>query len=101
MTDFPPAEKVRVLLAEHATLRVEIIARTGHGHQLVALGASGLAILAAAYINTFRILPVWAFVVIFVVLLATISIVLGFIGWFNWRDIKKKAAQRIREIEID
>jgi hypothetical protein len=90
MTDYPPIEKVRILLAEHATLRTEIIARIGHAYQMMGFLGITLALL-------FGTSSSWkTFWIVFIV--ATIIISWGF--WTFVRDMRKCTA-RIREIELD
>jgi hypothetical protein len=93
MSDLPQPEKVRILLAEHSALRAEFVARTGHGYQMVAVGATGLAISSALFQHTINMLAFWAILAIFV-------LVLGGAIWFILRDIRN-FAERLREIEID
>ena len=82
-------EKIRTQMLEHTTLRAEIIARTGHGYQLLGFGLAGIAIIASKDISE------WGVVYIVVVIMLVITA-----GLFSWMDIKK-CALRIREIEID
>jgi hypothetical protein len=93
MSDFPPPEKVRILLAEHSALRAEFVARTGHGYQMVAVGATGLALSPALFQHIINTLAFCAILAIFV-------LVLGGASWFILRDIRN-VAERLREIEID
>ena len=89
---YPEVEKVRILLAEHATLRAEIIARIGHAYQLMTVGTGSLAFLGGAYAPT-ESYKFW--LILFGVL--------GFLGlgfWTFTRDMRK-CAKRIREIELD
>jgi hypothetical protein len=94
MSDFPPSEKVRILLAEHSALRAEIVARMGHVYQVAAVGATGVAILIALH----QLMPssfcVILASIIFLLVLAAVAF------WFISRDIRK-AAERLREIEVD
>jgi hypothetical protein len=39
------AEKIRILLAEHGTLRAEIIARMGHMYQMIGYGVAAIILL--------------------------------------------------------
>src|SRR5687767_11096033 len=99
-SDFHESERVRVLLAEHGTLRSEIIALTTLRFQLYTLGGAVTTILSALYIRTFGVLPNWLFAVLFASMLAFIGIAFSIMFRFIWRDIQK-AASRIREIELD
>jgi hypothetical protein len=89
VAEFPPSERVRILLAEHSSLRAEIVARTGHGYQVTGFFIASLSILATS------VFSVRVFAYLFAVILIGITS-----GWFVLRDIGKAAA-RIREIEID
>lgn len=91
MSDFPVHERIRVLLAEHATLRAEIIARIGHAYQLMAVGAASIAFLAGTAAPSSYSYWICAAAV-------TAVIALGF--WTFMRDMRKAGA-RIREIELD
>jgi hypothetical protein len=88
MSDFSSVEKVRILLAEHSALRSEIVARMGHVFQVAAVGATGVAIL----IGLNKLPSLYAILAILLVLAVAL--------WFISRDIWK-AAERLREIEID
>jgi hypothetical protein len=90
MSDFPPPEKVRILLAEHTALRSEIIARMGHVYQVMAVLAAGTAIL----IGLKQLVPWFYPILVILVVLAVVAF------WYVNRDIWKAAA-RLREIEID
>lgn len=92
MPDFPAAEKVRVLLAEYAALRSEIVARTNHGYQLLVVATAAMAFFAAIY----TALP-W---LLLLVIGTVMSMVYVLASWFVLRDIYKLAA-RVRDIEID
>jgi hypothetical protein len=92
MSDFPPSEKVRVLLAEHAGLRAEIVARIGHSYQLLAVGTTAMTLFIALSTMPHRRLY-WAIVI-------AIGMIFSFALWVCWRD-SQRAAARIREIEID
>jgi hypothetical protein len=94
MSDFPPSEKVRILLAEHSSLRSEIVARMGHVYQVAAVGATGVAILIALH----QLMPSSFCVILALILVLGVLAAAAF--WFINRDIWK-AAERLREIEID
>lgn len=96
---FPPLERVKLLLVEHKTLRDEIIARTGHGYQMLSFGATSIAVLVTLVLarNSDPGL-------LTIVLIGVLVLLLVFALWtgFRWsaRDIRKAAA-RLRQIEID
>jgi hypothetical protein len=80
--------KVQVLLYEYAGLRMEILHRTGHMYQLLAIGgALFLWLLIPRPID-------WRLWVSLVMSLVIVSL----FGWFLHRDINKAAA-RLRELE--
>lgn len=83
-------EKIKILLCEYATLRQEIIARTGHGFQLMSVG---FVVLTWVIITQTRGSLFWpgAAIALTFFLVAT---------WFTLRDIKK-ASIRIQELEKD
>jgi ABC-type uncharacterized transport system permease subunit len=83
-------EKIKILLHEYATLRQEIIARTGHGFQLMSVGS---VLLAWVIITQTRASLFWPALAIAV----TVFLVAA---WFTLRDIRK-AATRIQELEKD
>jgi hypothetical protein len=90
MSDFPPPEKVRILLAEHSALRSEIVARMGHVYQVMTVLVAGTAILIGL-----KQLVQWFYpLLVILVVLAVVAF------WYVNRDIWKAAA-RLREIEID
>jgi hypothetical protein len=90
---FPETEKVRVLMAEHAGLRSEITARTGHGFQL-AVGTSALVSLIVAAAADKISIPVACGLV------AWLSLIFLIGTRFTLREINRAAA-RIKEIELD
>jgi hypothetical protein len=45
MLDIDTFQRIQILLAEHATLRNEVIARIGHAHQLLGVGVALFAVL--------------------------------------------------------
>ena len=90
MSDFSQVEKVRILLAEHAALRAEIVARIGHAYQMIGYGVAAIVLLIA-------LRPVEQ---IFWPILTLVIVVFGFGLWVYWRDLLK-AGRRIREIELD
>jgi hypothetical protein len=81
--------KVQILLQEYASLRMEIIHRTGHMHQLLAVGGALFLWLASRPID-----------IRFWISLVAAVVVVGLFGWFLHRDIDK-AAERIRQLEED
>jgi hypothetical protein len=87
---FSEEEKVKILLNEYNTLRAEIIARVGHSYQLIAVGVAAILLL-------FGLWPIgkifWAMLAIAVTTIA--------IAFWIWLRDTLKAAERIREIEID
>jgi hypothetical protein len=83
-------EKIKILLCEYATLRQEIIARTGHGFQLMSVGA---VLLAWVLLTQTRGSFFW-FGLAFAVAVVCVA------AWFTLRDIKK-AATRIQQLEKD
>jgi hypothetical protein len=89
MNDIPAHEKIRTQMSEHATLRAEIIARMGHGYQIVGFG------LAAVAIGVSQGFQLGAGLYIGVVV-----VVVALMWWKSWADTKK-CARRIREIELD
>ncbi len=86
---FDEVEKVKILLQEYATLRSEILTRTSNMFQLFAIAASMLVWIIGRPVD----LRFW--LAIFILILAGI-----FFYWLISRDIKK-AATRLRELEID
>ena len=85
-----PKDRITILLSEYTALRAEIVARTGYGFQLTAVGAAGLT---------------WAFTEAFknsswhawgVLTLIAAAITLG--SCVNVRDLKK-AANRVKALE--
>ncbi len=84
------AEKIRILIAEYNTLRAEIIARAGHGYQMLGFGLTSIVLLLSLSANKY---VTWG--VTFVV-----CILLPFGLWIFWRETMKEA-KRIREIELD
>jgi hypothetical protein len=85
-------EKLRVLLTEYSALRSEIVARIGHGYQLLAIGTAAMAFFAVIYKGA----P-WQLLT-FIGALMIVVYVFG--CWFILRDIYKLAG-RVREIEYD
>ena len=84
------ADKIRILLAEHSTLRAEIIARAAHAYQMI-----GFALAAVVLLVTLRPNPI-----VFWSMIAVIATVLPFGLWVFWREMLKEG-QRVREIELD
>ena len=92
MTDaLPESEKIRILLAEHSTLRTEIIARIGHAYQMLGYALAAVVLLVALSSTTGHA---------FWLMLGFILLIFAFGLWVYWRDLMKAAA-RIREIELD
>ncbi len=83
-------EKIKILLCEYATLRQEIIARTGHGFQLMSVGSVVLAWVISTQTRRSLFWPGVAIALTFFLVAA----------WFTLRDIKR-AATRIQELEKD
>ena len=90
MVEFPVGEKVRILLAEHASLRAEIVARVGHAYQMLGFLGVTLALLVG-------ISPNWT---TFVIVFTIASSVISFGLWTLARDLRK-CTERIRQIELD
>lgn len=88
--------KVPALMAEYATLRSEIIARSGHGYPLV-----GLCFAAIAILFTSKELAAWTvwWVVAAAGYVAFVVVASAILMRKSWCDIKRCAA-RVREIEL-
>lgn len=89
-SEFSQTERVRVLLAEWSALRAEMVARMGHGYQLLTVATAAITILVFADINKASI---WltALIIVFVPAYA-------FATWFIMRD-SDKLRRRLLEIE--
>jgi len=81
-------DKVRILLAEYSSLRAEIIARLGHGYQLLTIGTAVLGIMF--------VFPTrgWFFYIAATVIGVVYLIACGFVVI----DLNK-IGRRVREIE--
>jgi hypothetical protein len=102
------ATKIQVLLAEHATLRAEIVARIGHVYQLIGAGATVLTVLLIT-LNPFRLRFLGKVAsgtdrrrsqILF------FSMAALFLSIFAWATLSyvrdaNRIAQRVREIELD
>jgi hypothetical protein len=87
---FPEVEKIRIVLAEHSTLRAELVARFGHAYQMIGYGVAAIVLLTALKPSAH----------VFWFMLSLVLFIFGFALWVYWRDILK-AGRRIREIELD
>jgi uncharacterized membrane protein YkgB len=87
---FKSEEKVKILLAEYASLMSEIVARTGHGFQVSGFAITALAFLATAPSVTWRTILALTFIVLLLVGATFLTL----------RHVQL-AAVRIREIERD
>jgi hypothetical protein len=80
-------DNTQILFKEYDTLRAEIIARTGHAYQIMAIGAAAVTWLASRRMDRF-----------FFTALPILVTVIGLLVWEARRDGKLLAA-RIRELE--
>jgi hypothetical protein len=98
------AEKIRILLAEHASLRAEIVARMSHIYQMIGFGITAILLLvtlastlASTLVSLWRISWIsWSMIalVVFIVFVFAFGM-----WWFVAGSLL--CAQRIREIELD
>ena len=100
--------KVQVLLAEHATLRAELVARIGHVYQLIGPGVTVLVLLFVT-LNPFKLKFLGKIAtraeerrskILFFTMLAALTAVFA-VAVTSYEIDKTRIAERLREIERD
>ena len=92
-SEFPQPERVRILLAEWSALRAEMVARMGHGYQLLTVATAAIWILMLA--GTSDKTPTW----LIYTLIPLFALAYAFAAWFIMRD-SYKLRDRLLEIEV-
>jgi hypothetical protein len=94
LSDLTQKDRIQILLSEYATLRAELITRTGYGFQIaaVALGA-GVSGVSWIILQGVSKVPFWAWL-----LVVAVVVCIGLAIFVNGRDLTR-AAKRVAEIE--